>query len=158
MGSTVTFAQYVRVLRRQWYIVIAAALLVLMASAAWSLHQKPMYSSTTRLFVSVRTPDTDISTLSQGSSFIQERVKSYADIATSPDVLDEVIRKLQLGTTSDRLADDVKVESPPDTVLLNMTVTGSDPRTAASVANEIAMEFPAFPYPHASSSTSPSGC
>jgi tyrosine-protein kinase len=140
----VTLAQYVRILRAQWWIVLFCAALGVAGALFVTLQQTPMYSATTQLFVSTRTADSSISQLTQGSTFVQQRVKSYAEIATSPDVLEPVVEKLALPITARQLAGEVTVESPPDTVLLNVTVRNPDPRSAAAIANEVAKQLPNF--------------
>ena len=140
-----TFAQYLNVLRRQWFLVVLASALGLGLATAYTSRQAPVYAATTQLFVSVQTPESDdISQLSQGSTFIQQRVTSYAAIVTSPRVLDMVIARLKLPTTSGALAGQVSVTSPVGTVLLDISVTDSDPRRAADIATAIAQQVPGF--------------
>jgi succinoglycan biosynthesis transport protein ExoP len=140
----VTVAQYLRVLRQQWFVVLLLAALSVAGAAAYTARQTPMYSATTQLFVRVASSEPNVSDMSQGSTFIQQRVKSYANIVTSPTVLDGVIQDLRLPTTASGLAGQVTVDSPLDTVLLNVTVTDSDPVRAAAIANGIAAHFPLF--------------
>jgi len=141
----VTIAQYFRVLRRQWFVVLLLAALSVGGAAAYTARQIPAYSATTQLFVSVHSAEAaDISQMSQGSTLIQQRVKTYAAVVTSPKVLDIVRQQLRLFTTSQALAGQITVDSPLDTVLLNISVTDSDPTRAADIANAIAGQFPTF--------------
>jgi succinoglycan biosynthesis transport protein ExoP len=144
LGSRVTVAQYLRVLRQQWFVVLLLAALSVGGAVAYTVRQTPVYSATTQLFVVVSGSESNVSELSQGSDFIQQRVKSYTDIATSPQVLEPVIARLHLHTTAAGLAGRVTVESPLDTVLLNLSVTDSDPAQAAQIANAVARQFPDF--------------
>ena len=136
-----TLTQYLRVLRSQWLVVILLALFGLGGAAAYTYRQTPVYSAQTQLFVSVRT-DPGISALSQGSAFTQQRVKSYADIVTSPLIAEPVINELRLPYTADELTSKVSVSTPVDTVLLDIVVTDTDPEQAARIANAIGAEFP----------------
>jgi capsular exopolysaccharide synthesis family protein len=141
----VTIAHYVRVLRRQWFVVVLMAALTTGTVAICTARQVPAYSATTQLFVSVHSAEaTDISQLSQGSTLIQQRVKTYAAVVTSAKVLDVVRRQLRLPVTAEALAEQVSVETPLDTVLLDITVTDSSPTRAAAIANAIGRQFPAF--------------
>ncbi len=99
------------------------------------------YSAQTQLFVSVRT-DPGISSLSQGSTFTQQRVKSYVDIVTSPLIAEPVIKELRLPFTPDQLASRISASSPLDTVLMDIVVTDTDPSRAAQIANAVGAEFP----------------
>ncbi len=139
-----TVAQYLRVLRQQWFVVILLTALAVGGAAAYTARQTPYYSATTQVFVGTSSGGDDPSTLTLGSSFTQQRVKSYADIVTSPRVLQPVIQELRLPMTTGALAGEVTVDSPLDTVLLNVHVTDSDPRRAADIANAVANQFPDF--------------
>ena len=142
-GNHVTITQYLRVLRRQWLVVLLLAALSVGGAAIFTARQTPTYAATTQLFVSVHSAQmADISQMTEGSTFIQQRVKSYADIVSSPKVLELVRAQLALATPADGLSRQVTVDSPLDTVLLNITVTDPVPTRAAAIANEIARQFP----------------
>ena len=57
----------------------------------------------------------------EGSSFTQQRVKSYAEIVDSPRVLDPVINDLDLDVSATSLASRVKATVPLGTTLINVT-------------------------------------
>ena len=56
-------------------------------------------------------------------------------MVTSPMVLKPVIAALRLPTTAEVLARSITADSPLDTVLINITVTDENPKTASDVAN-----------------------
>ena len=85
---------YVKVLRRRWISVVVIALLGAGAAALLTGLQTPQYASDARLFVS--TSETDDSALLQGSQFSAQRVKSYADLITSRELAERVVRDLDL--------------------------------------------------------------
>ncbi|HST84664.1 MAG TPA: polysaccharide biosynthesis tyrosine autokinase [Kineosporiaceae bacterium] len=136
-----TLTQYLRVLRHQWLVVILLAMVGIGGAAAYTYRQTPVYSAQTQLFVSVRT-DPGISALSQGSSFTQQRVKSYVDIVTSPLIAEPVVKELRLPFTAEQLTSRVSASSPLDTVLLDIVVSDTDPVRAAAIANAVGAEFP----------------
>jgi capsular exopolysaccharide synthesis family protein len=131
---------YLRVLRQRWRIVTGMTLLSLVGAIAYTLAATPAYQAEAQLFVSTAGGD-DTTSLLQGSSFTQQRVKSYADIVTSPQVLDPVIRSLNLGTTSPELATRITATVPIDTVLINVTVRDRNPVRAAQIAKAVAGTF-----------------
>lgn len=131
---------YLSVLRRRWRIVAAAILLGLSGAGLMTIATEPLYEARAQLFVSTAGSE-DATSLLQGSSFTQQRVKSYADIVTSPQVLDAVIKNLDLGTTSAELADRVTADVPLDTVLINVTVRDHSPERSASIASAVASTF-----------------
>ncbi len=77
--------------------------------------------------------------MTEGSSFIQQRIKSYADVVTSPAVLTSVSEGYGVSVS----AGQISVTAPADTVLLDITVTDTDPARAVVIANGIADKFPA---------------
>jgi len=139
-----TFVQYLRILRRQWFVVLLLALLATCGAAAYTERQAPVFESSTQLFVSAGGTQTDISELQTGSTFTQQRVKSYADVVTSPSVAEAVITSLGLTDSPQELASRIAVTNPLDTVLLDISVRDGDPVRAAAIANAVAREFPKF--------------
>lgn len=101
----------------------------------------PLYQSQVQLFVSTPTSSLDLSSVIQGSSFSQQRVKSYAQIINGPSTLVPVINQLKLDAPYATLAKRVKASAPLDTVLINVTVTDESPLQAARIANAVGVEF-----------------
>ena len=101
----------------------------------------PTYQSQAELFVSTPASALDISALATGSSFSQQRVKSYAQIIDSPLTLAPVIKQLELKITPAQLAKQISASAPLDTVLIALTVTDTNPDRAAAIANAVANQF-----------------
>jgi polysaccharide biosynthesis transport protein len=136
----VELKDYIRVIRKRWQI-IAGVMLVVLAGAALATALSPkVYEAQTRLFVST-SGGGDSNALLSGSSFTQQRVKSYADVITTPNVLDPVIRTLKLRKTAARLGEQITATVPLDTVLIEVAVTDTNPRVAADVADAVGRQF-----------------
>jgi succinoglycan biosynthesis transport protein ExoP len=131
---------YYRVLRKRWRIVGLVTLLCVAGAGLVTMATAPVYQAQAQLFVSTAGGE-DVNALLQGSSFTQQRVKSYADIVTSPQVLDPVISQLNLGTTSAELAGRITAEVPLDTVLINVTVRDGSPERSRMIASAVATTF-----------------
>lgn len=131
---------YARILRRNWRLVLATVLVVLALGAALTALTPREYQAKAQLYVSAAGGDS-FSDLVQGGSFTQRQVATYADIMTSPLVLDQVITELGLPESSPDLAERVTTIVPPDTVLIDVSVTDRDPVQAAAIANAVAGEF-----------------
>jgi capsular exopolysaccharide synthesis family protein len=131
---------YIKMLRKRWRIVGSVPLLCVAGAGLVTIATAPVYQAQAQLFVSTAGGE-DANSLLQGSSFTQQRVKSYADIVTSPQVLDPVISQLNLGTTSTELAGRVTAEVPLDTVLINVTVRDGSPERSAAIAGAVASRF-----------------
>lgn len=137
-----TIVQYLQVLRRQWPAVLLLVVLGVGAAYAYTDRQVRTYAATTEMFVGITTDtrDTDIAQMSQGGSFVQERIKSYADVVTSPSVLTSVADGYGVPVS----ASQISVTAPADTVLLDISVTDTDPTRAATIANALADKFPEY--------------
>lgn len=148
---------FLRVARKRWLTIAITTLVVLGLAAVVTALQPKQYTSSTQFFVSVSGQDN--AALQQGSSFTQERVKSYAQLLTTPRALDPVVEELDDGTTADDLADKVTVTTPPETVLVEVEVEDRDPDHAQEIATVIGETFPEvvseIERPEGSSGTSP---
>ncbi len=132
---------FVRVLRGHWlFIVVSFAVCVGLAAAlAWT--RAPVYSAQTQLFISSNGGSTDPAATYQGGLFAEERVLSYAQVISSPAVLNPVIKRLRLHETSQRLAAKIQTGVPTNTVLLNVTVQDRSARRAQAIAAALARQF-----------------
>jgi len=101
----------------------------------------PLYKSEMQLFVSTPASSVDITTLNQGSNFGTQRVKSYAQIINSTDTMRDVISELSLIYTPEQLSRSVSATTPPDTVLINVSVVNPDPRLAQAIAESVGRQF-----------------
>ena len=133
--------QYWRLLRQNRLLIAATTLAGLILSIVITFTTTPIYQANAELFVSTPASTLDISALATGSSFSQQRVKSYAQIISSPLTLDPVIKQLGLKTTPQELAGAINASAPLDTVLITLTVSDTDPKRAADIANAVADQF-----------------
>jgi capsular exopolysaccharide synthesis family protein len=136
-GDPVELHDYLVTLRKRWMSILLLTALAVSTAMGATLLATPTYQARSQVFVSVSTGGST-SDLLQGSSFTQNRVKSYTDMVTSPRVLVPVIKRLGLRTTPDQLATSITADSPLDTVLINVTATDDDPIVASDVANATA--------------------
>ena len=133
---------YLRLLRKNVWLVVATSLVGLGVAAAYSLTRVPQFQATSTVFVSTQTGDT-AQELNQGSNFTQARVKSYVNLVSTPIVLDPVISSLRLPLTEDQLDARLTATSPAGTTLIQISVQDADPATAASISNGIASSLTA---------------
>lgn len=141
-----TLADYLRLLRQQWVVIVLGAAVGLALSAGFTYRQTPEYEATTLMFVSVTTPEPDLAQLQQGSTFTQQRVKGYAELASSPALLESVIGELSLPYSDDQLADRLTATNQLDTTLISLTVRDTNAQRAADIVNALAVHFPKFVY------------
>jgi capsular exopolysaccharide synthesis family protein len=131
---------YLIVVRRRWLSILVVTLAVLALAAVFNLAVTPTYTATTRLFFGVQGGQS-VSDLAQGSTFTEKQMSSYAQVATSPLVLQKVVDDLQLDVTADDLAGQVTAVNPLDTVILEISVNDADAATSAQITNAIAKQL-----------------
>ncbi|GAA0991849.1 polysaccharide biosynthesis tyrosine autokinase [Subtercola frigoramans] len=131
---------YVKVARKGWVFIVSLTLLGVAVASAISIVQAPMYQATSRVFVSLQSAGT-VTELNQGSTFAQDQVKSYADVITTPAVLDPVIAELGLSVSASELARQVTASTAVGTVVVDIQVADESPDRAAKIANGIADSF-----------------
>ncbi len=132
---------YGRILRKRWLSIVLCMLLGGAAAVGVSALQTPVYEAQTQLFVSAQSSSSNLADAAQGGIFTQQRVKSYAQIVTSPDVLQPVIDRLGLTMTPDKLANQITASAPLDTVLINVAVDDTSAQRAMDIANAVSTEF-----------------
>ena len=135
--STMSVARAIGVLRKRWYIVLAATLLGGIGAFAASSTVTPIYHSTASLYFSLRTASSG-SDINQGSAYTQAQMLSFARLATSALVLDPVAEELDGDLTAAQLRRTMSVTIPQNTVILDIRVGSTDPERAALVANTVA--------------------
>ncbi|MFE1645843.1 polysaccharide biosynthesis tyrosine autokinase [Microbacterium sp. P01] len=130
-------SDYIRILRKNWLIIVIATLLGVGAAAGYSLTRTPQYEASSTVFVSSQAGGT-IAELQQGSNFTQSRVTTYTNLVATPIVMNPVIAKLDLGITASELTRKVTASSATNTTLITITVTDPDPVAAADITNALA--------------------
>ncbi|GAA2764856.1 polysaccharide biosynthesis tyrosine autokinase [Streptomyces paradoxus] len=138
--DTLNLSDYLRFLVRRWRIIAALGLLGTAVGVFVTHTTTPQYQATSTLFVSLQDWD-DTVKLNQGNSFAQARVRSYAEVVTSPYVTGPVAEFLRLDMTPSQLSRKITTEVPLETVLLKITVTDTKPVRAARISNAVAHRF-----------------
>jgi polysaccharide biosynthesis transport protein len=124
---------YLNILRRRWLSILVIALTALAVTSLVTLMLPKKYTATTRLYFAVA--GNSVADLAQGSNFAEKQISSYAEVATSPIVLDPVIKDLELRTTAGALKQSTKATVLVKTLILEIAVTDPDPYQAERIAN-----------------------
>ncbi|PPF66119.1 hypothetical protein C5E16_12320 [Clavibacter michiganensis] len=127
---------YWTALRRRWITIVALGLVGGGAAYGYASTLSPSYRSTSSVFVS-STQGQTTTELVQGSTFSQNLVQSYAQLATTPAVLEPVIARLGLDVTPTALARSVTVDTPLNTVIIDVSVTDSSAEQAARLSDAV---------------------
>lgn len=132
---------YVRVLHRNWILILVLLILGLAGGAGYAALQQPKYVASTQLYVSVRTEGAATGDLVQGTTFARQMVTSYVDVVGTALVLEPVIEELDLDDSVSGLSSRITATTPLNTVLIDVSVTDGDPEQAAAIANAVAASF-----------------
>ncbi len=130
-------SDYIRVLRKNWIVIVTLTLVGLSATAAYTLTRTPIFESSSTIFVSTQAGGT-AAELQQGSSFTQARINTYVGLVRTPIVLEPVIRDLGVTISADSLAGRVNATAALNSTLITITVSDADATRAAALANAIA--------------------
>lgn len=133
-------SDYMRVLRKRWSSVTLLVIVGLAAGAASALLQTPKYDASTLVYVSVPS-SANAGDLAQGGNFVQNQVSSFAEVVSTPRVLDAVIDKLGLHITAEKLAESVSASAPANTVNIEIHVITNSPTDSANIANATTQSF-----------------
>lgn len=125
-----------QVLRKQLWVIALSTLVGIGLAAFASITATPVYTSVARVYFSLPSGNSGAD-LSQGSSYTQSQMLSYAALATQPIVLDAVLKDLGLGLTARELSQRVSAQANTDTVVLQLTARDDDPAMAAKIANSV---------------------
>ncbi|MDX1888557.1 AAA family ATPase [Mycolicibacterium sp. 050158] len=128
---------YLRTFRRFWWLVLVAVVVGAGIGYATTYMTTPQYQSTARLFVTTQS-GTSVGDAYQNNLFSQERVVSYAGLATSEQVAARAVDQLKMPITADQLRSKITATPLPKTVLLDITVSDPDPTLAQTYANAVA--------------------
>lgn len=124
--------ELVIILLKKWYIILAAFILILGASAIYSYgFLDESYEASTTMLVLI---EQDLENPTQ-ITLIRGLGDQYDAFAKSNTVLEYVRDNLSSSLSTSEIASMIQVTSVADTVVLNLTVSASNPDVALEVAN-----------------------
>lgn len=131
-----TLQGYFSAIRQRWTLVVAVALLgVVTASAVYFL--RPVeYTAETSLYVSAQATGGTLEAF-QAAQLSEQRVSSYTELATSPRVTLETIKRLGLPDRSEQLAQRLTATSALNSIIIKISATDTSPTEAARIADTI---------------------
>ncbi|WP_084727726.1 polysaccharide biosynthesis tyrosine autokinase [Rhodococcoides yunnanense] len=129
--------EYGRILRAGWWIVASLTVLGIVGGFAYSLVSTDRYQACARLFVTTE-GGSSVGEAYQNNLFSQERVSSYAGLATSIQVAQRAVDQLQQPMSAEDLRARITATPIEKTVLLDVCGTDSDPDVAGALTNAVA--------------------
>jgi Mrp family chromosome partitioning ATPase len=139
-----SLASYVRWLRSNWTWVAVFTLIGITVAMSFALAKTPKFVATSEMFLStprfgnVSLPD-DSPFLADG--FSQQRARSYVQLASRVDLARRVVDKLGIDLRPEDLAAATSAWTPPDTVLIDISVKASSPAEAKILTDAVTAEL-----------------
>lgn len=130
-------SDYIRILRKNWLVILVLAAVGLASAAAYTLTRTATYDSSSTIFVSTQ-GGTTTTELQQGSNFTQARINTYVGLVSTPAVLDPVISRLGLSASAATLAEHVKASAALNSTLITVDASDTSASRAADIANAVA--------------------
>ncbi|MEU3455143.1 polysaccharide biosynthesis tyrosine autokinase [Micromonospora sp. NPDC006766] len=130
---------YLRLIRRHWWIVLITVMVALGTAALITVRTPAQYQASVTFFVT--TPSQGVSDAYAGGLFLQQRVKSYADLLTSDRLAQSVVAASPLGLTADQVRGHVSTSTETGTVLLRATFTDTDQPRALKTTETLSAKF-----------------
>ena len=122
-------------IHRIWILILATVLGLSIAAGVTTLFIKPVYSSTSILYVLTKTTSiTSLSDIQMGTSLTQD----YMVVITSRPVVQKVIDNLGLDMGYGELKSNVSVNNPANTRFLEITVNSGDAYLSKKIVDELA--------------------
>lgn len=132
---------YLSVVRKRWISIVAITIIVVGLAAIYTIATPKSYTSKAQSFVALTSNNTTNGADLAGAQFAAQRVKSYTQVVTSPDVLAPVIGNLGLPYTVDELAKMVTATNAPLTVLIDVSATAQSAAESAAIANATSLQM-----------------
>lgn len=124
--------------RKLWIILLALLVGAVGTGLGTVLFVTPQYQATSMIYVYSKTTSiTSLADLQIGSQLAVD----FQIVATTREVMDNVIEELQLDTTYEDLLETVEITNPDNSHILQIDVTNQDPTLAADISNAIANEL-----------------
>jgi capsular exopolysaccharide synthesis family protein len=136
----VSLRDYLRALRKRWWMIVVSAALGTLLSTALVLQQTPVYQGTVTFFAT--TPSIDAGSPLQGDQFGQQRVNSYVRLLSSQRLAERVLDRTGLDLSTRNVMSSIEGRADLNTVLLTAYVRDSSPSQAESMTEAVAEEFP----------------
>lgn len=129
---------------RKLQILIIVAIFLIIGLVYSYLYVEPEYTATTTVILAqsaTTTEDGQETITSNDLTLNQKLVSTYSTLIKSDNVLDEVIRNLNIDKTASSLKNNISVSSVDDTDLIQISVTDSNPELASRIASEVVNVF-----------------
>jgi capsular exopolysaccharide synthesis family protein len=135
---TLSVGEYLRVIRRRWWVILVAAAVLTGLAVGFSFIQTPMYEASIKILVGQErgTNETPVSVYD-----LEALSRTMANGVTSRPVAEAVIRQQNLQTTPEGLLERLSVEQIEGTQFIQVTYRDPSPQGAQQIANAVGDVF-----------------
>lgn len=146
MEEEIDLREYWEVLRKRWLVVVSIPIIAALVSGVISYFMlKPVYQASTTLIVGKKAeaPGQAAAQMLDNNVLLanQQLAKTYAAIAQSRTIEENVIKDLNLPLAVEDLDKLITIDQVKTTEILEIQVDNTNPELAASIANTMAKEF-----------------
>lgn len=131
---------HLAVLHRGWPVLLLFTGLGLLGGIATALLATPRFDATARVFITTDEADTPLDSLAL-TVYAQQRLPSYADVASSSAVLRPVALELGLDEPLEELAGRVVATPVPDSLLIEVVASSRFNTEAPALAGAVARQL-----------------
>ena len=134
MEESISLQEIFLVLKKRIKLIIVITLAAVLISALGTLLLiTPKYEASSQFIVSQPEPTQEMNINDIRTNV--EMINTFTVIITSPAILNQVNDELNLNTSTDALASKINVSNAQNSQVVNVTVTDTDPASAANIAN-----------------------
>ena len=137
------FRELLRIAQRRWLTIVVFFLLGLVVAGAITYTMTPQYESQAQVYISTEVNNDPNTAVSLNLLSIQ-RVQSYASMADSRALMQDVISDLNLNTTPSKLAGKVSASVVQQTTIVSLTAKDEDAAEAQKLAKATSLKFVDF--------------
>ena len=139
--SDIDLGSYLKVLRRNWWVIVALAVIGIVAAGVFTLASKKTYAATSSVYIGQVTD-------ANGNPMpgLSSNARAAVELVQSDAVLKATATQVGKGETVARIRSGLAIDTPSQAVkgattainLVNITVTDTKPQRAADAANALA--------------------
>ncbi len=131
---------YLRILRKNWWLILIAAVLGTGGGVLINVEATPMYASSVTFYVSTPS-DAAGGNAYTANQYALAKIESYTQLMTSERLAQMIIARTGLPMSVGAVQGEISAASDLNTVLLTATVTDASPTRSLAIASAIATDF-----------------
>jgi capsular polysaccharide biosynthesis protein len=142
--ETIDLSTLWQIIKKKLGLIIVVTILITMIAGIFTFFfVEPQYRSTVAVFISDERSGTSVTETINDINMYQKLVDTYAEIAKSRTVAEDVIANLDLDMTVTQLQEMITSSPKGNTQFLNLSITSTDLELSYNMANQMARSLKA---------------